>query len=113
MEQDNDQENLDDKRSFRAGAGWQQLCGGPGKAEMVCVGVTLPTVHMSDGGSAKLDQALRDQVAALLKGPSVTALALQAQLPIHANAEARQSHCGHVLYLTLTQTKPYRARGNS
>ena len=75
---------------------------GPKKAGVVRIGLIMPKVEMSSGDATQAAEALRGNFASYLKGPSVEVIPLSARLASQAIAEARQSDCDYVLYLSMS-----------
>ena len=71
-------------------------------APAACIAIATPAIQGIAGSATEIGTAARDLFAAVLKGPSVQPVALEALLPSQAMEEARQKGCGHVLIATLT-----------
>jgi hypothetical protein len=77
----------------------------PKKPGVIRIGLIMPKVQLTTGDAAQAAEALRNDFARHLNGPSVEVVTLAARLPSLAADEARQSQCDYVLYSSLTQKK--------
>ena len=75
---------------------------GPKKPGVIRIGLVLPKVQINSGDSVQAAEALRNQFAGYLKGPSVEVISLSARLETAATEEARQSECDYVLYSSMS-----------
>jgi hypothetical protein len=78
---------------------------GPKKAGVIRIGLVSPKVQISSGDSVQAAQAVRNELAGYLKGPSVEVILISAGLVAAATEEARQSECDFVLYSSMSVKK--------
>jgi hypothetical protein len=78
---------------------------GPKKPGVIRIGLVLPKVQMNSGDSIQEAEALRNELASYLKGPSVEVIPLSARLASAATEEARQSECDYILYSSMSVKK--------
>ena len=75
------------------------------QTEAVCVALPLPSLRGAEGDTTALATSVREMVSSYLTGPSMRVVPLDARLPQHAVAEAREKSCTTVLTLTLTRKR--------
>ena len=73
----------------------------PKKPGVIRIGLILPTVQMSAGNPTQAAEAVRNEFASYLNGPTIEVVMLSARLPALALDEARQSQCDYVLSSAL------------
>jgi hypothetical protein len=77
----------------------------PKKPGVIRIGLILPTVQMSAGNPSQAAEAVRNEFASYLNGPTIEVVMLTARLPALAMDEARQSQCDYVLSSALQVKK--------
>ncbi|HEU4431925.1 MAG TPA: hypothetical protein VFR51_00925 [Pyrinomonadaceae bacterium] len=77
----------------------------PKKPGVIRIGLLLPKVQLTTGNTAQAAETLRKSFADHLNGPTVEVVALSAQLPAQAMAEARESQCDYILFASMNVKK--------
>ena len=78
---------------------------GSKKPGVIRIGLVLPKVQINSGDSVQAAEALRNELAGYLKGPSVEVIPISARLGAAATEEANQNGCDYVLYSSMTVKK--------
>ena len=78
---------------------------GPKKEGVIRIGLILPNVRLSSGDASQAAEALRNDFARFLKGPSVEVIPLAARFSTQAIEEARQNECDYMLNASMSVKK--------
>jgi hypothetical protein len=75
------------------------------KGSSTCIAIVLPRLQGVEGDATTIGGSVRELFASFLRGPSMEVVLLEARLPAHANEEAQQKQCPHVLTATVTSKR--------
>jgi len=78
---------------------------GPKKPGVIRIGLVTPKVQMNSGDANQAAEALRNEFASNLKGPTVEVVLLTARSGSAATEEARQSDCDYLLHASMSVKK--------
>jgi len=82
-----------------------QPAAGPAAGPPVEICLAPASVQMAAGKSDEAVQAVRDVFVSFLNGPTLKVTPLTSRLASQAKEEAKQGHCGYILFVTLAYKK--------